>query len=93
MYIESESALYLCSDYEEFHKMHEVGHHFWFKFLTQKQRDDYTKLYEKDLKNGKFYRDYGRVSAVEDFAENFAVITTKTKHNNKRLAYIRKLLK
>jgi len=96
-YDEKTSTVYVCYSANEkeveFVKWHEIGHHYWFKFLTQKQRDDYTKLYEKDLKNGKFYRDYGKTSAVEDFAENFAVITTKTKHNNKRLAYIRKLLK
>ncbi len=93
VYSPSESTIYLCSDYQEFYKHHEIGHHIWFKFLTQKQRDDYTKLYERDLKKGKFYRDYGRTSAIEDFAENYAVIVSNKKHNNTRLPFIRKILK
>lgn len=73
-------------------KYHEIGHHYWFKFMTQEQRDEYTKLYNRELKKGKFYREYGKTSAVEDFADNFAVIITKTPHTNTRLSFIRKLI-
>ena len=61
--------------------------------MTQTQRDEYTKLYNRDLKKWKFYREYGKTSAVEDFADNFAIVVTKTNHNNTRLAFIRKLIR
>lgn len=91
------STVYVCYSANEkdveFVKWHEVGHHYWFKFMTQAQRDEYTKLYKRDLKKGKFYREYGKTSAVEDFADNFSIVVTKTNHNNTRLTFIRKLLK
>lgn len=90
------NTIYLCQWVQgntEFYKYHEVGHHFWYKIMTQKQRDDYVKLYERDLKKWKFYRDYGKASVKEDFADNFGIIVAKIPHNNTRIPFIRKLLK
>jgi hypothetical protein len=46
--------------------------------MTQAQRDEYTKEFNKSKV---FYRDYGSTSAVEDFAENFAIHVLKIKHD------------
>lgn len=96
-YDASTSTIYVCYSANEkdveFVKWHEVGHHYWFKFMTQVQRDEYTKLYNRDLKKWKFYREYGKTSAVESFADDFAVIITKTRHTNTRLTFIRKIIK
>jgi len=46
--------------------------------MTQAQRDEYTKEWKKSKV---FYRDYGSTSAVEDFADNFAIHTLKMKHD------------
>jgi hypothetical protein len=96
-YVEDTSTVYVCLSSNErqveFVKWHEVGHHYWFKFMTQKQRDSYKKLYERDIKRwAKFYREYGKTSVVEDFADNFAVVVTKNRHKNTRLFFIRKLI-
>ena len=70
-------TIYLCQEVEwdeEFYKYHEIWHHVWFKVLTQAQRDTYTKMYTRDLKKWKFYRDYARNSVIEDFADNWSLM-------------------
>ncbi len=96
-YDASTSTIYVCYSANEkdveFVKWHEVGHHYWFKFMTQTQRNEYIKLYKRDLKKGKFYREYGKINPVEDFADNFAIVVTHDSHKNTRLPFIRKIIK
>lgn len=77
----------------EFYKYHELGHHFWFKYMTQAQRDEYTKEFNKSKV---FHRDWGKTNSEEEFADNFAIHVLKIRHNkalNKRILLIRKYLK
>lgn len=96
-YDEKTSTVYVCYSANEkdveFVKYHEVGHHYWFKFMTQTQRDEYTKLYKRDLKKWKFYREYWKTNPVESFADDFSVVVTRATHKNTRLPFIRKLIK
>ena len=84
-YDKETSTIYLCYSANEtsteFTKYHELGHHFWYKYMNQSQRDEYTKLW-KESKD--FYRDYGKTSAMEDFADTFSIVTT-----NKNILRIR----
>lgn len=96
-YEEQSWTIYVCynanEEQVEFVKYHELGHHFWFKFMTQAQRDEYTKEWKKSKV---FYRDYGSTNAVEDFADNFSIHVLKLKHDkalDKRIYLIRKYLK
>lgn len=76
--------IYLCDGIQwnkEFYKQHEIWHYFWFNIMTQSQRDSYTKIWTESKW---FYRDYGKTSAIEDFADNFAVVAT-----NKNILRIR----
>lgn len=91
-YIEQSWTIYVCYNSNEaqlqFVKYHELGHHFWFKFMTQEQRDEYTKLYNKES-----FKSY---NVEEDFADIFSAYVLNIKHNksvNKRIYLIRKYIK
>lgn len=90
-----ENKIYICdisgSNFE-FVKYHELWHHFWFKIMSDSQRDEYSKKYSSAKK---FFRDYWKTSIVEDFADNFALVVLKQKNLsvNDRLLLIKKYIK
>lgn len=73
------NTVYLCEwvGNEEFYKYHELGHAFYYTKLTQAQKDKYHVEYERALKDWAFYRDYGRNSEIEDFADNVSLYILK----------------
>lgn len=56
LYEQVSKVIYICDKKEhskwqkEFVKYHEVGHYVWFNKLNDRQRKQYTKEYEKALK-------------------------------------------
>ena len=54
-----------------FTKYHELGHHFWYTYMTEEQKAEYKKEFEKVGED-----------IEEDFADNFARMIQK-KHTRK----------
>jgi Zn-dependent peptidase ImmA (M78 family) len=54
IYVDSQQTVYICdtgtTTEKEYTKLHEIGHYVWFRQLTDKQRADYKKLYQRALK-------------------------------------------
>jgi len=66
------SIAYVCDNENkqvvQMEKYHEIGHHF-YSLLSEKEKSEYSKLYEKDKsKIYNFYREYGRTNVEESFA-------------------------
>jgi len=60
--------VYLYSNYIDSHSIiHELGHRYWFKFLSQAERQHFKKFFGKV----KFPSEYGGTDEVEEFAELF----------------------
>lgn len=59
-----------------FYALHEIGHFFWFKYLTEDEKTLYNILFENSNILD-FYREYSKTNAEEDFADNFALIYIK----------------
>lgn len=81
----------------DFIRDHELGHYFWFNYLTDINRTEYSKEYDKAMKVWIkwFYRDYGMTNASEDFADNFALSFRENQKSfliRKRIKLIRKYL-
>ena len=93
------SKVYVCEidSNTEFYKYHEVFHHFYFNYLSDKQKKDYLKEYliakEKGIKY--FHREYGMTNVYEDFSENFSVMVQWNKNTklSKRILLIKKYLR
>ena len=53
--------------------IHELGHRWWFKFMTAGQREHFSDLYNQAMKEGSsaFITNYAKHNAKEDFAESF----------------------
>jgi len=101
VYVHSAKTAYVCelNDWlTKFYLSHETAHYHWYNTLSEEQRVNYTKEYNKDYKKWikYFYREYSMSSVEEDFADNYALIVMKVKINNiwkKRLYLIRKYIK
>lgn len=98
VYLEWLDHIYICDtdQHTKFYRDHELGHHFWYKFMDQPQKDKYKILFDKALKEwtGSFYREYGMTDIEEDFAENFALMLAKKNSTPKlqiRVHYIKKI--
>ena len=96
LYHKETQTAYVCEgkwrkkdDYTaQFAMYHELGHHLWYN-ITQEQRDEYTKEWNKAKV---FYRDYGKTRVDEDFSDNFALLSLDQKTSfqvNKRIKLIK----
>ena len=87
------SKIYICDiGNTEFTKHHELGHKIWVELLTDKQRTEYTILFDNAKR---FYRDYSRADALEDFADNYANLKLKRNQHpdiQKRMRLIKKFI-
>lgn len=55
---------------KEFHVLkHELGHRFWYTYMTDEDRAAWEELFESE---SLYVSKYAETSAVEDFAESFA---------------------
>lgn len=86
-------VIYICggmtTEETTFVKYHELAHYFWFNYLNNTQRNKYTILY---MNATEFTRPYSKTSVVEDFADNFALLTMGWSTNaniNKRINKIK----
>ena len=52
----------------KFTLVHELGHYYWFEYLTREQKEEYKKLYNQ---SNYFFTTNSRIDAEEDFADNF----------------------
>ena len=100
VYLETPSftEIYVCDIWDgntEATKQHELWHFVYDKRLTDKQKKEYKKLWEKHKKNWlkAFNRDYGMVSVEEGFAEDYARIGMKNnRYINQRIRLIKSFL-
>lgn len=100
-YVQETTTVYVCRDGihdTTFIENHEIAHHFWFKLLTQEERDQYEVLFKKHFeKKNAFYREYSKTNPWEDFADNFAIIQWQWRISNffhrQRINFIKKLIK
>lgn len=99
MYHHNTKTVYVCEwQYRgkdaytaQFSLYHELGHYYWYS-LTDSQRDEYTKEYNKAKQ---FYRDYGKESVGEDFSDNVSLISLGQNSNKdvmKRIRIIKKFM-
>lgn len=77
--------IYVCAvdAHTDFYKEHETGHLIDDKYLTEEQREQYKKLYEKHRKIGlrAFQREYGYSDWQESLADDYASHVLKQKVN------------
>jgi hypothetical protein len=96
LYNQESKVMYVCSNYtgraKERILVHEMWHYVWFEKLTESQRNEYKKEWEK---NKEFYSSYSASSVEEWFAEDFYFIHTKNHRNtvNSRFAIVKKILR
>lgn len=91
-YVIETKEIYICTpldDDMEFYKNHELGHYVWNSYMNDRQRKNYTKLYNRAMTQGikSFYREYGMTDVEEDFSENFALMIMKEKIKAPQLQY------
>ena len=81
----SQETIYVCAvdEHTDFYKEHETGHLIDDKYLTEEQREQYKKLYEKHRKIGlrAFQREYGYNDWQESLADDYASHVLKQKVN------------
>lgn len=74
----SENKIEICSEkgltqhQMLFAVLHELGHQYWFLYLSYDEREQYRALQTDDRAD--YYRDYSMTDVEEDFADNFANI-------------------
>lgn len=92
--------IYICDVDEntEFYRLHEAGHKVWEEYLTEDQKEQYTKLYRnhRQFWVEAFYREYSKMTVKEDFADNLALMIQKENSNPyvmKRIRLIKFLTK
>lgn len=97
-YSRNTQDIFVCDIDEQVdrYKNHELGHKFYFEYMTDEQRKEYEELYKIALKewSGSFIRDYAMTTVEEDFAENFAFMAMKINQPpkiQKRIRWIRKV--
>lgn len=72
-YIKETKQIYVCDTAEkEVTTYHETAHYFWYNFLTEKEKQLYTKQFNKAKSH---FREYSSTSAEEDFADAYATIS------------------
>ena len=96
----SQETIYVCAvdEHTKFYKEHETGHLIDDKYLTEEQREQYKKLYEKHRKIGlrAFQREYWYNDWQESLADDYASHVLKQKVNiytKQRIKLIKSLLK
>lgn len=81
----SQETIYVCAvdEHTKFYKEHETWHLIDDKYLTEEQRDQYKKLYEKHKKIGlrAFQREYWYNDWQESLADDYASHVLKQKVN------------
>ena len=102
IYVDEFQTIYICdigtADEKEYTKLHEIGHYVWFRKLTDSQRADYTKLYDRAMKQGRkaFPTDYAMTNVLESFAEDYVAYQINAKyprHMKARINFIRSIWK
>lgn len=98
IYSVSTQHIYICDvPGKEMFIEHEIWHHIWFEWLTNEERLQYTKLYNKAITiwDKAFYREYSKQSVLEDFADNFYLARNNIKSNiyiHQRVRFIKKII-
>lgn len=81
----SQETIYVCAvdAHTDFYKEHETWHLIDDKYLTEEQREQYKKLYNKHRKIGlrAFQREYGYNDWQESLADDYASHVLKQKVN------------
>ncbi len=81
----SQETIYVCAvdEHTKFYKEHETWHLIDDKYLTEEQREQYKKLYNKHRKIGlrAFQREYGYNDWQESLADDYASHVLKQKVN------------
>jgi len=77
------SEIRICTWYTPketvFFLVHELGHEYWFKIMTDQEREEYNELYNKRVHTLDVMREYGKKNVEEDFADIFALVILKKK--------------
>ena len=84
-YSVNERSITMCSEHfvslppmeQRYHLFHELWHRFFFEVMTQQERDnyDYWRHLHLFMWDAEYITSYAWTNHVEDFAENFAIIT------------------
>ncbi len=56
----------------KFALIHEIGHYYWFEYLTREEKQEYRKLYKESLTSD-FFMENSKIDTEEDFADNFVL--------------------
>lgn len=77
---------------------HEIGHHFWFDHMTEKEKNKYKSMWKiHKKKNRAFLRDYSKKTVEEWFADDFGMFALNADifsiENRIRKKYIERILK
>jgi len=91
-YIESRIEVCLNDSKEniKFYVLHELWHFFRYEFISEEEKKFYEFLFNWS-NNLDFYREYGKSSAEEDFADNFALAIDSFSLENKINSRVLKL--
>lgn len=72
VYIHETKKIYTCEWVDKFIDYHEIAHYYWYNKLSEKDRQKYTKEYNKAKT---YFRAYSSTSVEEDFADAYGTIT------------------
>lgn len=92
-----DNKIYYCDDWNwQFYLEHEKGHVI-FEQLTDKQKNQYKRLYKLHLKHwiNAFYRGYEMKDYEEDWSTNYSLLQTKepvNKYIKKRQELIKNII-
>ena len=94
LYNPNDKTIYICKwKYQKEVIIHELWHHFYRYWLTEKDRENYKDLYKYDLNNSwSFINNASKKDILEDFAYNFTAVYFKNKSND-RVRFIKDLIK
>lgn len=100
-YVHEGNVVYICEEHaqltKKFTEYHEIGHYFYFQYLSENERKNYEKIFEshKNSENS-FIRKYSRSSSVESFADDFAYLyfmrPAKDENHAQRLDFVKNLI-
>ena len=78
-------------------QQHEIWHYHWFMILSDKEREEYRKIWIQSNKKGDWVTEYAKTNVLEDYAETFAYIQKKatgtTPLSRKKIKFISQYIK